>query len=90
MIPWLNVIIFPKNQNYPFKCVEFGMEPDRMDLDRFDRAILSAVAGDGRISVTDLARRVAMPTVSREGAHGSDLQAYLDRELVPVFDQLGF
>ena len=38
----------------------------------------------------DLARRVAMPTVSREAAHGSDLQAYLDRELVPVFDRLGF
>ena len=39
-----------------------------MDLDRFDRAILSAVAGDGRISVTDLARKVGLsksPTQAR-------------------------
>ncbi|MEM7732155.1 MAG: Lrp/AsnC ligand binding domain-containing protein [Pseudomonadota bacterium] len=41
---------------------------DQMDLDRFDRAILSAVAGDGRISVTDLARKVGLsksPTQAR-------------------------
>ncbi|WP_435170643.1 M20/M25/M40 family metallo-hydrolase [Falsirhodobacter sp. 1013] len=38
----------------------------------------------------DLARRVAMPTVSREEAHKPDLQRYLDEELVPVFDRLGF
>lgn len=47
------------------------------------------VLDSGRFKA-DLARRVAMPTVSREGAHGADLQAYLDRELVPVFDRLGF
>ncbi|MDP2083563.1 MAG: M20 family metallopeptidase [Gemmobacter sp.] len=38
----------------------------------------------------DLARRVAMPTVSREEAHWPDLQRYLDEELAPVFARLGF
>lgn len=38
----------------------------------------------------DLARRVAMPTVSREEAHHPDLQRYLDVELAPVFARLGF
>lgn len=45
-----------------------GRKTDQMDLDRFDRAILSAVAGDGRISVTDLARKVGLsksPTQAR-------------------------
>lgn len=38
----------------------------------------------------DLARRVAMPTVSREERHWPDLQRYLDAELAPVFDRMGF
>lgn len=47
------------------------------------------VLDSGRFQA-DLARRVAMPTVSREEAHKPDLQAYIDQELVPVFDRLGF
>ncbi len=38
------------------------------DLDRFDRAILDVLAADGRISVTDLARRIGLsktPTQAR-------------------------
>lgn len=56
-----------------------------------DSAIAAAVAmlDDGRFR-TDLARRVAMPTVSREAAHKDDLQRYLDDELAPVFSRLGF
>lgn len=38
----------------------------------------------------DLARRVAMPTVSRETERKPDLQAYIDQELLPVFERLGF
>lgn len=44
---------------------------DRMagsDLDRLDRAILSALASDGRLSVADLARRIGLsksPTQTR-------------------------
>ena len=38
----------------------------------------------------DLARRVAMPTVSREADHWPDLQRYLDDELAPIFARLGF
>lgn len=38
----------------------------------------------------DLARRVALPTVSREAAHGPDLQRYLDEEMAPVLARLGF
>lgn len=38
----------------------------------------------------DLARRVAMPTVSREERHWPDLQRYLDEELAPAFDRMGF
>ena len=33
---------------------------DIADLDRFDRAILDVLAVDGRISITDLARRVGL------------------------------
>jgi len=47
------------------------------------------VLDSGRFQA-DLARRVAMPTVSREEAHKPDLQAYVDQELIPVFDRLGF
>lgn len=38
------------------------------DLDSFDRAILRVLAGDGRISITDLARRIGLsksPTQAR-------------------------
>ncbi len=44
------------------------MENDRMGLDRFDRAILSELARDGRMSVTDLAVRIGLsksPTQAR-------------------------
>ena len=40
----------------------------RSDLDRFDRAILDALAVDGRISITDLAARIGLsktPTQAR-------------------------
>ncbi|MCV6584332.1 MAG: Lrp/AsnC ligand binding domain-containing protein [Marinibacterium sp.] len=39
-----------------------------MDLDRFDHAILSELAGDGRLSIADLARRIGLtksPTQAR-------------------------
>lgn len=39
-----------------------------VELDRFDRAILAALAADGRISVTELARRIGLsksPTQAR-------------------------
>ncbi|HCE71794.1 Lrp/AsnC ligand binding domain-containing protein [Ruegeria pomeroyi] len=41
---------------------------DLPDLDRYDRAILNQLAGDGRISVADLARRIGLsktPTQAR-------------------------
>ena len=41
---------------------------DQDGLDRFDRAILRVLAGDGRISVTDLAREIGLsksPTQAR-------------------------
>ena len=44
------------------------MQNGQSDLDRFDRAILGAVAADGRISITDLARVVGLsksPTQAR-------------------------
>ena len=34
------------------------MKNDYMELDRFDRSILSVLAVDGRISITDLARKI--------------------------------
>ncbi|QJF51588.1 Lrp/AsnC family transcriptional regulator [Roseobacter ponti] len=43
-------------------------ESDAFDPDRFDRAILSVLAEDGRISITDLARRIGLsksPTQAR-------------------------
>lgn len=44
------------------------MQNDFPDLDRFDRAILGALAEDGRISIADLARRIGLsksPTQAR-------------------------
>jgi len=44
------------------------MQNDQIELDRFDRAILNVLAGDGRISITDLARRIGLsksPTQAR-------------------------
>ena len=41
---------------------------DTDDLDRFDRAILTVLAEDGRISITDLAKRIGLsksPTQAR-------------------------
>ncbi len=41
---------------------------EQMNLDRFDRAILSVLAEDGRISITDLAKRIGLsksPTQAR-------------------------
>jgi acetylornithine deacetylase/succinyl-diaminopimelate desuccinylase-like protein len=38
----------------------------------------------------DLARRVAMPTVSRSAEHASDLEAYAVTEMRPTFEGLGF
>lgn len=44
------------------------MSDDLPDLDRFDRAILAALSGDGRVPVTELARRIGLsktPTQAR-------------------------
>lgn len=44
------------------------MQSDQIDLDRFDRAILRVLAGDGRISITELAREIGLsksPTQAR-------------------------
>ena len=44
------------------------MANELFDLDRFDSAILSVLAEDGRISITDLARRIGLsksPTQAR-------------------------
>ena len=44
------------------------MSYDLPDLDRFDRAILAALSGDGRMPVTELARRIGLsktPTQAR-------------------------
>ncbi|NYS25772.1 Lrp/AsnC ligand binding domain-containing protein [Rhodobacteraceae bacterium 2376] len=36
------------------------MQKDRTDLDRFDQAILRVLSVDGRVSVTELARRIGL------------------------------
>lgn len=44
------------------------MQTDRLEIDRFDRAILNVLAADGRISITDLAARIGLsktPTQAR-------------------------
>ncbi len=44
------------------------MQSDQIPLDRFDRAILRVLTGDGRISITDLAREIGLsksPTQAR-------------------------
>ncbi len=44
------------------------MQTDAEGLDRFDRSILTALSGEGRISVTELARRIGLsksPTQTR-------------------------
>jgi Lrp/AsnC family leucine-responsive transcriptional regulator len=44
------------------------MQNEKSDLDRFDRAILTVLAQDGRISITDLAARIGLsksPTQAR-------------------------
>ncbi|MBZ0123943.1 MAG: Lrp/AsnC family transcriptional regulator [Roseovarius sp.] len=44
------------------------MQEEQSRLDRFDRAILHVLAGDGRISITDLARAIGLsksPTQAR-------------------------
>ena len=44
------------------------MQNEKPPLDRFDRAILTTLAGDGRISITELARRIGLsksPTQAR-------------------------
>ncbi|MFK7881293.1 Lrp/AsnC family transcriptional regulator [Roseobacter sp.] len=43
-------------------------QKEQMQLDRFDRAILAVLAEDGRISITDLAKRIGLsksPTQAR-------------------------
>jgi len=44
------------------------MQSDKVDLDRYDQAILQGLASDGRISITDLARDIGLsksPTQAR-------------------------
>lgn len=48
--------------------LRFGKTTDQTGLDRFDRSILAILAEDGRISVTNLARRIGLsksPTQAR-------------------------
>jgi Lrp/AsnC family leucine-responsive transcriptional regulator len=50
------------------KIHEMPGNVSQIDLDRFDRMILSVLARDGRISITDLAREIGLsktPTQSR-------------------------
>ncbi len=56
-----------------------------------DAAIASALdhLTSGRFEA-DLARRVAMPTVSREEAHRPDLDRYMSEEMIPLYERLGF
>ena len=49
----------------------------------------AATIDDGSFAAA-LARRVAMPTASRLAAHAADLSAYVDEELTPLFQRLGF
>lgn len=45
-----------------------SMQSEQIDLDSFDHAILEILSGDGRISVTDLAKRIGLsksPTQAR-------------------------
>ncbi|MEC3860338.1 Lrp/AsnC ligand binding domain-containing protein [Mesobacterium sp. TK19101] len=44
------------------------MQNDQIDLDPFDRKIIAALGGDGRLSITDLARQIGLsksPTQAR-------------------------
>lgn len=56
-----------------------------------EAAVAAAVArlDDGRFEA-DLARRVAIPSVSRIAENAADLRAYLDDEMIPLFHRLGF
>ncbi|WP_428929293.1 M20 family metallopeptidase [Marinibacterium sp. SX1] len=56
-----------------------------------DGAIAAALdmLDSGRFKA-DLARRVAMPTVSREEEHWPELDRYLREEMVPLYERLGF
>ena len=48
--------------------MEITVDNAQFDLDQFDRAILRFLAGDGRMSITDLARQVGLsksPTQAR-------------------------
>lgn len=50
------------------KLVREEDKSDQISLDRFDRTILSVLAEDGRISITDLAKRIGLsksPTQAR-------------------------
>lgn len=40
--------------------------------------------------MTDLARRIAMPTVSRDESRWPELDRYLREEMVPLYERLGF
>ena len=47
---------------------DLAMQNDQFEMDRFDRAILRALAGDGRMSITDLAKQIGLsksPTQAR-------------------------
>ncbi|WP_227269296.1 Lrp/AsnC family transcriptional regulator [Roseobacter weihaiensis] len=48
--------------------MRFGRSSEQPDFDRFDRAILAVLAEDGRISITDLSKRIGLsksPTQAR-------------------------
>lgn len=57
-----------KLQAISLKSWEYDMQTDRAELDGFDRAILTTLAEEGRISIADLARRIGLsksPTQAR-------------------------
>ncbi|MEM9578276.1 MAG: Lrp/AsnC ligand binding domain-containing protein [Pseudomonadota bacterium] len=50
------------------KISEFDGKSEQSELDRFDRTILAVLAEDGRISITDLSKRIGLsksPTQAR-------------------------
>ena len=65
------MVIFPESSALVVKMIEFGRHEGQSDLsglDGFDLSILSVLSEDGRISVTDLAKRIGLsksPTQAR-------------------------
>ena len=71
MITQVLQAVFPIADKYPARSTAFRgihMAKDRIDLDRFDEAIIRILSTEGRISATELARRIGLsksPTQAR-------------------------